>query len=160
MNNIGKRLFGLLFLSVFMFMCYKLTIPFYQNAVSSKNWSITDGEVIKSRVNPNAGDDGNLYQLQFEYQYYVDGTMRHGRGRYFNLGEPSQSWKGKLYDFAKEHPVGSTIDVYYNPYSPEDCTITTGMSFLGWLLIGVNALFLFMSVHLVLFPEDWKSYSR
>jgi len=157
MNNIGKRFMGCLFLAVFMLMTYKLTIPFLQNAIGSKNWATTQGKVLKSRVNPNAGDDNDMYQLQFDYQYEVNGETHHGKGRYFNLGEPSQSWKGDLYDFVKEHPVGSTIDVYYNPNSPEDCTITTGVSWLAWVLIAVNALFLCMAVHLVLFPEDWRT---
>ncbi|MGB1243200.1 MAG: DUF3592 domain-containing protein [Chitinophagales bacterium] len=159
MNNIGKRLFGLLLLYVFMLISYKVTIPFYQNAVSSKHWSTVDGEVLKNRVNPNAGDEEDLYQLQFEYQYYINDRMHHGRGRYFNLGEPSQSWKGDLYDFVNEHPVGSTIEVYYNPNSTEDCTTITGLSFFGCFLIGINALFLFMSARLVLFPENWISFS-
>ena len=156
MNNIVKRFAGLILLSLFMLLYYKLTAPFYHNAISSSEWSIAEGKVLKSRVNPNAGDNNNLYQLQFAYEYIVDGKTHHGKGRYFNLGEASQSWKGDLYQFAEEHPVGSTIEVYYNPNSPEDCTITTGMSLLGWLLIGMNFLFLFMSVHLVLFPEDWR----
>ncbi len=155
----GKRLVGLIFLSIFMLLYYKLTVPFYINASASKDWSIVEGEVLKSRVNPNSGKKNNLYQLQFDYEYTINGTTYHGKGRYFNLGEASQSWKGDLYDFARMHPVGSTIEVYYNPNSPEDCTIITGMSFLGWLLIGLNFLFLFMSVHLVLFPGDWRGRS-
>lgn len=160
MNQLGKRFIGFLLTCVFILISMKMTMPFYLNAISSKDWPTAEGEVLKSRVNPNAGKKNNLYQLQFDYQYYVNGNTHHGKGRYFSLGEASQSWKGDLYDFAREHPVGSSIEVYYNPYSPEDCTITTGLNYLGWLLIGLNTLFLFMGVHLMVFPEEWRTYHR
>lgn len=159
MRHIGKRFVGLLLLAMFMLLFYKLTLPHYKNASSSKNWSIVKGQVLKSKVNPYAGDDRNMYRLEFDYQYIVNNTVYHGKGRHFQLGEPSQSWKGGLYDFARSHPVGSSIDVYYNPDSPKDCTIITGVSTLDWVLIGMNVFFLFFSVHLVLFPEDWRAYS-
>ena len=154
--NFIKRIFGLLFLGFMLYMASILTLPKINIALSSINWETTEGEVLKNTLKNDAGKKKNSHQLIFEYTYTIDGKAYHQNSRFYDFDEPSQNFSAKsLKSFAKDYPIGSKINVHYNPKAPKEATIKKGILLQHWLLIFVNVFFILMSLHLLLFPKSW-----
>ncbi len=156
-EKLQKKLAGIVALLLGVILHQVITGPMYQQALSSKKWPVTNARVIKSKVNAKAGQKKNLYQLEFAYTYFVGQREYRGETRYFDFGEGARKWKGDFYTFVDTHPVGSTIEAYYNPKRPEQATILRGLYWWSWLTIGFNCLLFFIGVTLILFPSWWRS---
>ncbi|HXB58031.1 MAG TPA: DUF3592 domain-containing protein [Candidatus Acidoferrales bacterium] len=83
------------------------------------------GEVLSSQVMTTTGSKGRInYHPSIRYRYTVDGQEYTG-WHYRYDGHPTD------YDSARSimsaHPVGSAIDVYYRPQSPEDSLLSPGV---------------------------------
>ena len=149
-----KLIAGIVFLFISSILFFVLTKPMFTQALGSKNWPSTIGTVVKSHVDSNAGEDNNMYALRFQYDYYIDGRKYTTKGRYFTYGEGSQSWKGNLYEYAAEHPVGSTIPIFYNPAKPTQSTVEKGIPWYFWLLGAFNAIFFWGGIACIFFPNS------
>ncbi len=144
-------------LALMVMLTLKISLPAFTLASESKTWPAVAGEVLKNQLASKRGKKRNQYQLDFSYQYLVDGKMYEGKGRYYDLGEPRQGWKGSLPDFVEVYPVGAEIQVYYQPDSPDISTIEKGILLQNWILLGVGIFFILMMLHLVIYPHKWKS---
>ena len=155
MGNLLKRVIGFIFLLLLSWIGQALLYPFFEQAMVSKDWEEITATVLQNRMKSNLGEKGNLYQLDFVYRYHLNGTTYEGKGRYYDLGEPRQSWKGKIPDFVSAFPVGSTITAYYNPLTPSQATIKRGFLLQHYCIALAFTVFVLMTLHLILHPEKW-----
>ncbi len=89
------------------------------------NWPTVSGEVVVSRAkgkwNASSGSGGAtevsyLYSPEVVYVYTVEGESFEGTRTYqFEISSSSQSWAEKS---ALKFPVGSEVEVFYNPRKP------------------------------------------
>lgn len=119
---------------------------FRQHAAES--FPHVQGTVLYGQVTVTHGSKGSVhYHVHITYRYSVDGINYTG-GRYRYDGHPSGSDAAN--EVVAEHPVGSVVDVYYNPQDPTDTVLsapvdtadvsmlffTTPMTFLFlWMLL-------------------------
>lgn len=87
---------------------------------ASAAWPTVEGEVVRSAVSIveyRDSKDGQLKyrpRLDFAYAYEVDGRAYEG-SRY----DASGAWpSGDVHAFAAEHPVGTHVQVHYDPDDP------------------------------------------
>lgn len=78
----------------------------------SVTWPVTQGEVRESRF---LRDD--TFSIDFRYSYTVDGVYYEGsRITFFQYALFANQYQNQL--FIEEHPVGTTVEVRYDPLEP------------------------------------------
>ena len=90
------------------------------DAYSSKSWPTVDGIVIKSDWWHHGGKGCN-YGLRFVYNYSIDETTYAGNNYRFG-GECDAD----VSQIALAHPIGSKVQVFYKPGSPDISVISPG----------------------------------
>lgn len=84
----------------------------------SISWPTARGEVVASQF---AMDEGG-FSRNFEYRYSVEGeTYVSDRVTFFEYVVLANRVQNE--QFIDDHPVGSTVKVYYNPNSPESSVV-------------------------------------
>jgi uncharacterized protein YjeT (DUF2065 family) len=130
---------------------YYLGGAFRKEAQSSLDWPKTDGTVTSSKVvhTVTAGAHGNSnhYQPVVEYSYSTGGKEYSGNN--IVIGPT-----GKLPWLAKrevdQYPVGSSLQVYYNPQDHSEAVLNPGVTksingtiAAGLILVGIGIVQLF-----------------
>jgi hypothetical protein len=115
----------------------------YCQLVATGYPSVT-GEIIQSVVHTESGSDGDSYRPQISYTYTVD-RVRY-TGDTYRYGKMSSN-DGNAARIVSAHPVGKSVAVYYNPSSPGDAVLRTGIEgtdlFLALFLTPFNVVMLF-----------------
>lgn len=106
-----------------------------QPAVTSTRWPTVSAEVTESVY--EAGGRGEPLTLALRYRYTVDGIEYHGGG----AGIMIESDDDRAQNLVARNPVGSTIEVHYNPAHPAQSTAITGGDTLLIVLIFSVLLF-------------------
>lgn len=88
----------------------------------SQSWPSTAGIVLKSRVEVLGGEYTSviprvLYEFGVGGQNYQSEKIRPGDG--YLTSYPS----GNAYEIVDKYPVGTAVEVYYNPENPADCAL-------------------------------------
>jgi len=84
-------------------------------------WPSVKGEIRYSGVEDVRGDDDISYNAAVQYNYVVDGKPHVGNRIMYGPTTFSNQWDAqKLCD---KYPVGSTVDVYYDPKKPGRCVL-------------------------------------
>ncbi|MEA2710071.1 MAG: hypothetical protein QOF78_2672 [Phycisphaerales bacterium] len=99
----------------------------------SRAWPAAAGEVTHSKweMTRNSRRDRH-YVAEIKYRYRVDGVEHTGERIGFGRFNESHAVR----DLLRAHPGGSTIDVFYNPRRPTECTVMRGggpMAVLPWV---------------------------
>jgi hypothetical protein len=96
-----------------------------RNYPSTQGW-ITHSDITERAVPPHKRETS--YGVSFRYRYQVGGSLFEGdRFRYNNA--PSSSWDREWAEsLVAAHPVGSKVQVYYNPANPADAVLDRGLS--------------------------------
>ena len=118
--------FGLLIIAI--------VIAALREAIAMKSWPVATGRIVESKVEEyrqSAGSSGTyagsrarmtLYRPVVRYQYEVNGKRFHG-----DRIAQSPGWNRGVADFAaavtQRYPVGSTVDVRYNPKRPNEAVL-------------------------------------
>ena len=97
----------------------------HRNAKASNDWVSVTGKLTelqlwgKRRINGEMVDSENL---SIKYQYEANGkTFTGSRSAFYTLHYP------ETVDFAKLHPQGSIVSVFYNPKNPAESVIIPGL---------------------------------
>lgn len=122
-----------------------------QGATESASWPEAPGVVIASDVNHSRSSEGDaMYGANVTYEYEVAGQKYIGdRVRYGSGGSSSSS--RAAYRIAKRYPAGDPVTVRYSPANPEESVLETGAGGGVYILLGVGAVFLTVSVILFVF---------
>lgn len=162
-------LFPIAFCSVFIAVgCGIMTFGVRQRAQmrASREWPLTEGVVERIEVKREwqSGSKGRhgrwLYSPYVAYAYDVDGVRRVNDR--FGIIKSSSSKADAAQRFVEEHPIGSRIDVRYNPADPTDSVLDMAdapeRSFVDeWMLTAVGAVFaLFGAGFLLIISMEWR----
>ena len=116
---------------------------FLVEAYTSTSWPSVSGEIARVDVKRQL-DDGD-YVLRVTYRYVVDGRVHLGQRN--NLGDGLSV--GGAYDTAaiaqaagaERYPVGSAIEVYYDPDDPANALMSPGARWPTWVPLILGLLF-------------------
>jgi hypothetical protein len=156
-NNI-VLLFVALGYSIFVFhIALPAMAPPLIHQYESRNFPSTTGQIIRSEVTHEANSKGRVfYDVNLVYHYEVGGwKFDSARYRYAPLVRcANPAWPQNI---VNAHPIGSTVQVFYNPASPapNDALLAPGLNG-DDLMKMMNDAGLFMILPLLwVFPMGW-----
>ncbi len=125
-----------------------MAIAFYRRSKEAQNWPTATGKVIVSKVEKyqSAGDTskGRLHRPVIEFAYRVDGKDYRSRQRQLGTDTGgSESWASGI---KAKYPVGSAVEVRYNPANPGDAALETAIG-MAWLILGASVFCFAVSIH-------------
>jgi len=89
----------------------------------AESFPVANGKILSGEVEITRGSKRTYYDPSFSYSYQVNGQNYIGR-RYRYDASSSLSGLAASKQIVKEHPVGSEIQVYYNPIDPGDSLLS------------------------------------
>ena len=116
-------------------------------ALGSTAWPQTEGEVIatrvveRARVSPEV-DISNEFEPVISYSYRVDGESYTGDRIDLSLSL-SFSTPGEAQAVLDRYPIGSRVQVYYEPGNPDNAALETGMA-LSTFIPFCSGIFIFL----------------
>lgn len=153
-NRIASFFMGIGFMVIGGGLFYVQSYNDLVNSFKSKNWPFVIAVVNQNWINTQAGEDNDLYRLNFEVIYSVEGKEYNKVNRYL-ASESSTSWTSDYYEFVDDYPEGTTIKLFYNPEKPYEATIKPGfLPNFNFLLIFCCVFFFF---GLLIFFRSLKS---
>ena len=118
---------------------------------ASLHWSTVSGTISQSDrvIFPTGGDIGSRYIADVAYTYKINGT------RY--VSHQISLWSRDLREsddlnaeFVSRHPVGSAVEVYYDPKNPANAVLIPGADKRDLpTIVGGGILFIFVVVVLL-----------
>lgn len=136
----------------------------------SKNYARTEGTITHSEViqkrrhnEETTPREKIIYDVLFEYRYEVNGLSLIGNRYRFNMAPKPSGDAARAERLAADHPVGSEVDVFYNPRNPTDAVLAQGVSGQDLALILVLTPFNCTAVGLwliVFHGWGWKNFRR
>jgi hypothetical protein len=87
------------------------------NAAASRDWPAAQGKVTKSELKSRLMGHGMSYTLDFSCDYAVGGRGYRLRDVQFGTGRVSS--RKLIEGFAEKYPVGSSVEVRYDPDDPQ-----------------------------------------
>lgn len=125
----------------------------HRDGEATKAWPSTSGEILSSRVEEeerrDRDSDGRnrtryTYTARVTYAYTIQGIDYTGhRIRADDTGGD----RDKAFDTINDFPVGSTVDVYYDPSDPASSVLRQGADPVAvWLFVGIGALFVVLGL--------------
>jgi hypothetical protein len=114
-----------------------------RSAKAAASWPSVPGKIVKSEVEEyqeRDDDDGRTtwhtaYRPAVEYAYAVNG--REHRGNQINYAMTVSAGQGYAEKVAAKYPVGSEVDVHYDPKNPSTSALrTAGAAGATWLVCG------------------------
>jgi len=161
----GSKIFGILFLGFFFFICVGVgAIAIYSgisdiiHTKASLDWPHTDGTVTKSAFKKSKGSSSKgssggsvVWYADIEYEYTVDGQpYTHYRVSFGEYGSSDQSHAKAILD---RYPVGKTVTVYHKPGEPNEAVLEPEGTMQGIMLkLIVGASFLMFGAIIGLIP--------
>jgi hypothetical protein len=103
------------------FEIYGLSVIIHQYRAES--FSVAKGNILSGEVVAGHRRHSSYYYSLLRYSYQVNGKNYIGR-RYRYDGKQSFSESASAERMVREHPVGSEIQVYYNPADPSDSVLS------------------------------------
>jgi len=112
-------------------------------AKAAASWPAVPGKIVKSEVEEyqeRDDDDGRTtwrtaYRPAVEYAYAVNGREHHGNQ--INYAMSVSAGRGYAEKVAARYPVGSAVDVHYDPKNPGTSALrTAGGAGATWIIFG------------------------
>ena len=126
-----------------------------RTAHASRRWTPSDGRIASSEVTSHRSLDSNgthttIYEPAVSYVYNANGRNYEGKQVDFGAiaGTSSPGWAENMVD---KYPVGSPVQVFYNPAKPDQAVLehsgkATGTLVLMGILIAVELLLIGLMV--------------
>ncbi len=114
-------------------------------SMAAKSWPRTQGKVLSALVEKSYSDNTPYYRPLIAYQFQVNGHDYQCDHLAFGQrtgAEPDERGRLKAEEKAKQYPVGSTVQVFYNPGNPADAvlevrTVGVGCMIGSAILLGI-----------------------
>lgn len=140
----GRATGGVGFIAGLMFLAAGLAAQFFmadmmEEAKASKTWPTLKGTVVVSEIHSTQSTDSDgreqtMYYPEISAQYEWDGKTYWTSG--INVGpQETSSSRNSVRKKTAAYPVGSTVDVYYDPESPDYAVLEPGLPLLYKILI-------------------------
>ncbi len=154
-NNPATPMLDFLFLGTFMFPLGALVfiggLGDVVHAVQSANWPMATGKVLSSEVEHHFGK-GPQFSANVRYEYQVDGQRLEGSTIHFS--QRRFRFAANAEDAISRYPVGSEVNVLYDPDEPETAVLDTSQedAYVS-ALWGLGFLFLPFLMHFQFFRD-------
>lgn len=149
---------GLFIMPIFAILGILLTIfwgiPTARNAMQSRTWPSAEGTIALSEIATNYDDqDGSVsYSAKVLYAYSVNGAEHTGSTVVF--GDYGSSDPGHAGGIVGRYPLGSKVQVYYDPVNSNVSVLEPGA---GWSsFVGIIAGILFAIIGVFGFAVSWR----
>ncbi|MEE4178634.1 MAG: DUF3592 domain-containing protein [Bacteroides sp.] len=151
---------GIIFTLAGVLMFYFFGLPPLKYAFESKSWPSTEGTITKSEVETWMKDGKTQYGALIAYTYQVEGKAHISHQVGVN-STSSNSNMSAVKSLVQEYPVGTMVDVYYDPEVPDSAALIPGVRAGDVALAGGMLLFAIIGL-LVLFRiiKPTRSYSN
>ncbi len=158
MNEEVKKLFIVIIFSIASivggYLAYQfISKPIEEKAKASKEWSLTHGKVVVSKIQSEISGGKSMYFADIHYDYTVDGKDYRNSGVSVASEGTSTSSKRSVTRTIRKYPEDSEVKVYYNPKNPQESVLETGLDFttmllckLPWLFVGIGILMIFLTI--------------
>jgi hypothetical protein len=118
----------------------------------STTWPTTSGEIIASRIETTSVKRGSRHSHYYHsplivYSYKVEGV--HYSGNRIEPGRQVSGHRQYVENIVEAYPIGTAVNVYYNPDAPTLSFLKPGISTSTYLLTGAGCLFLSVAFVLV-----------
>jgi hypothetical protein len=142
-KKLGSQIFGGVIFIIIGTIFLVLIVGDVWDAVNSRGWDKTQGEIISSEVevyvsSDSEGDSTVMYSAEIEYNYSINGILY--RSSKIGFTEYSTSSAESMQEIVDSFPVGSTVTVYHHPNDVNDVVIMPGMSTPLWVMVGFGLL--------------------
>jgi hypothetical protein len=98
---------------------------------ATEDWSAATGQVtqceVETKTTYRRKRTQHEYLLHLSYQYVVDGQT-YTSSRYSHSGGYRSSSERACRDEAAKYPVGSSVEVFFNPANPSDAILVRGVT--------------------------------
>lgn len=115
--------------------------------LSKRIWNAIEGEIVESNIVGN-----RALRTEVEYRYKVNDEIYYGDSDYNIPGFGSKNYRRKTARIVKnENPIGTKIEVYYNPTNPEKSTLRYGPYWSNYMIIGFGSVLFLIGM----FVSEW-----
>jgi hypothetical protein len=115
------------------------------NGLGKRDWSVVKGEIVESEI---VGE--RAIRAEVKYKYIVKDSIYFGTSDYHIPGFGSKNYRRKNARIVKnENPVGSKINIYYNPSKPEISTLRYGPYWSNYMIIGFGGFLLLIGMFVI-----------
>jgi len=116
--------------------------------LSKRTWASIEGEIIESKI---VGE--RALRAEVKYLYKINDAMYYGNSDYNIPGFGSKNYRRKTARIVEnENPVGTKINVYYNPTNPERSTLRYGPYWSNYMIIGFGSVLMLVGM----FGLKWR----
>jgi len=140
----GGMIFGIFVVGMFPALIAVAIVVKLREVRKAQRWPSTQGKVVVSQVGTikkepgdigyNFGDSNVKNYPQVEYTYVVDGKAF--RASQIEIGETKEL--GEVEEKLARYPVGTVVDVYYNPEKPTEACLERDLP--SFFLKGIGCL--------------------
>ena len=111
--------------------------------ILAKGWPTVDGVITRGEVEETSSRRSVSYKARVWYDYQVDGVDH--QGDRIRRVEMARSYDGAL-NRLRDFPVGSTVQVHYNPSRPSESLLEVGVSNESWFPAGFVVLLVAVTI--------------
>ena len=149
-NSFGCSTLVFLFALVMGIIWLVVTVRGMQLAVESEAWPSTTGTIVDTWIERDErtdSDDGveTYYKPFIKYSYQVNGGTFHSQRVDFGA-QPSYSYSSRAEDYLAQYPIGSEVEVFYDPDDYGEAVLVREASGSTWSIIGSSGLIIFSVV--------------
>jgi len=116
----------------------------YTVGKESGSWPVVRGKVTYARVQTRRSNKRTEYTASVRYSYRVDGKLHIGER--VSVSDLIHKTRSRANAAIRPYPVGSEVDVYYNPAKPEQSLLETGLPTNVYLLLGSGIFCILIAV--------------
>ena len=142
LGSVGEALFFAFFLLIggiaLTAMLFTLVIPEWQ---VNHEFVEHTCKIIGKRLAEKEGEDGTLYQPEFQIKYTVNGMCIYSRWTY-TISNPYSSEKESQQAILTKFSLGDTVPCWYNPVDPGQVVLVRGYSWWIYLVLFVPMAFI------------------
>lgn len=112
--------------------------------IDSESWIQSNAIVTAVNINESRGTSSKMYSPRIVYQFKHNGEVQHGDR--FTIPSKRYSSKNKVLNILSEYNIGNTINVYFDPESPQYSSATKPeINLFFTLFLGGLAIIMFVS---------------
>lgn len=137
-----------------------------QKGMESEGWETVQGTILKSDIKKNESTTRDAkgfrrtktsYIVTVNYFFEIDDNRYEGNT--ISFGNVSHSERSDAQNELKSYPKGKEVKVYFNPEDPDDSVLKKGVVWPMWIVIGIGAVILFVSLLASIFlPKLLRKY--
>ncbi len=119
----GMLFFTLFWCSITGVFVGFLVNSFWRAADAKLRYASTTATVLSSEVTSSHDSDGTTYGFGVRYRYTVNGQTFESKRYAFGSGSSSDG-HSRAGTLVRQHPVGSTLTIYYDPAKPQEAVVS------------------------------------